>query len=144
LWCKIRQGYGWFSIGTGLKSHKIVGLRTGGRRAKSLKNRVESSKIELQFREVRLEGSSPRAAVLQEIIDTSNVRPRKHAVSGGFLCPKFCLACSVLIGGGLVIEAFYEAYRNTPDLCSAAKRRLMPMFKIDKAVDDGMSGAVWV
>ena len=46
--------------------------------------------------------------------------------------------------GGLVIEAFYEAYRNTPDLCSAAKRRLMPMFKIDKAVDDGMSGAVWV
>jgi len=23
------------------------------------------------------------------------------------------------------------------------KRRLMPMFKIDKTVDDGMSGAVW-
>ena len=99
-----------------------MGLRTGGRRAKSLKNCVESSKIELQFREVRLEGSSPRAAVLQEIIDTSNVRPRKHAASGGF----------------------YEAYRDTPALCSAAKRCLMPMFKIDKAVDDGMSGAVWV
>jgi len=44
-----------------------VGLRTGGRRAKGLKNRVKSSKIELRFREVRLEGSSPRAAVLQAL-----------------------------------------------------------------------------
>ena len=47
-------------------------------------------------------------------------------------------------GGWLVIGGFYEAYRNTPALCSAAKRRLMSMFKIDKAVDDGMSGTVWV
>lgn len=30
-----------------------MGLRTGGRRAKSLKNRVKSSKIELRFREIR-------------------------------------------------------------------------------------------
>jgi hypothetical protein len=57
-----------------------VGLRTGGRRAKSLKNRVESSKIELQFRGVRLEGSSPRAAVLPEII-THN---QKSLYSSGF------------------------------------------------------------
>ena len=79
-----------------------MGLRTGGRRAKCLKNRVESSKIELQFREVRLEGSSPRAAVLQEIIDTSKfTNPREHAAPGGFSCTKFCPECSVLMGVGL-------------------------------------------
>jgi len=44
-----------------------VGLRTGGRRAKGLKNRVKSSEIELRFREVRLEGSPPRAAVLEAL-----------------------------------------------------------------------------
>ena len=38
--------------------YKIVGLRTGGRRAKCLKNRVKSSKIELRFREVRSQSSS--------------------------------------------------------------------------------------
>lgn len=32
-----------------------MGLRTGGRRAKGLKNRVKSSKIELRFREVRIQ-----------------------------------------------------------------------------------------
>jgi hypothetical protein len=45
-----------------------VGLRTGGRRAKSLKNRVKSSKIELRFREVRSQSSSSRSAVQQAII----------------------------------------------------------------------------
>ena len=45
-----------------------MGLRTGGRRAKSLKNRVKSSKIELRFREVRSQGSSSRTSVQQEII----------------------------------------------------------------------------
>ena len=75
-----------------------MGLRTGGRRAKSLKNRVESSKIELQFREVRLEGSSPRAAVLQEIIDTSKcTTPPEAACFRGFLCLKICPDCSVLM-----------------------------------------------
>ena len=45
-----------------------MGLRTGGRRAKSLKNRVKSSKIELRFREVRSQGSSSRASVQQALI----------------------------------------------------------------------------
>ena len=121
-----------------------MGLRTGGRRAKSLKNRVESSKIELQFREVRLEGSSPRTAVLQEIIDTSKCTPPEACGFRGFFMPKILSGLLGFDGGWLVIGGFYEAYRDTPALCSAAKRCLMPMFKIDKAVDDGMSGAVWV
>ena len=45
-----------------------MGLRTGGRRAKGLKNRVISSKIELRFHEVRSQGSSSCSAVQQEII----------------------------------------------------------------------------
>ena len=49
-------------------SRKIVGLRTGGRRAKSLKNRVKSSKIELRFREVRSEGCTSCTSVLQALI----------------------------------------------------------------------------
>lgn len=45
-----------------------MGLRTGGRRAKGLKNRVISSKIELRFREVRSQSRTSRKPVLQEII----------------------------------------------------------------------------
>ena len=45
-----------------------MGLRTGGRRAKSLKNRVKSSKIELRFREVRPEGCTSCSPVLQALI----------------------------------------------------------------------------
>nr|WP_302648921.1 hypothetical protein [uncultured Dysosmobacter sp.] len=45
-----------------------MGLRTGGRRAKSLKNRVKSSKIELRFREIRSEGCPSRASVQQALI----------------------------------------------------------------------------
>ena len=45
-----------------------MGLRTGGRRAKCLKNRVKSSKIELRFREVRPQGCSSRSPVQQALI----------------------------------------------------------------------------
>ena len=45
-----------------------MGLRTGGRRAKGLKNRVISSKIELRFREVRPEGCTSCSPVLQALI----------------------------------------------------------------------------
>ena len=45
-----------------------MGLRTGGRRAKSLKNRVQSSKIELRFREVRSQSRTSCASVFKEII----------------------------------------------------------------------------
>ena len=45
-----------------------MGLRTGGRRAKSLKNRVKSSKIELRFREVRSEGCTSCSSVQQALI----------------------------------------------------------------------------
>ena len=45
-----------------------MGLRTGGRRAKSLKNRVKSSKIELRFREVRPEGCTSCTPVQQALI----------------------------------------------------------------------------
>ena len=45
-----------------------MGLRTGGRRAKSLKNRVKSSKIELRFREVRSEGCTSCTPVQQALI----------------------------------------------------------------------------
>ena len=45
-----------------------MGLRTGGRRAKSLKNRVISSKIELRFREVRSEGCTSCTPVQQALI----------------------------------------------------------------------------
>ena len=45
-----------------------MGLRTGGRRAKGLKNRVKSSKIELRFREVRSEGCTSCTPVLQALI----------------------------------------------------------------------------
>ena len=45
-----------------------MGLKTGGRRAKSLKNRVKSSKIELCFREVRSEGCTSCTAVQQALI----------------------------------------------------------------------------
>ena len=45
-----------------------MGLRTGGRRAKCLKNRVKSSKIELRFREVRSEGCTSCSPVLQALI----------------------------------------------------------------------------
>ena len=47
-----------------------MGLRTGGRRAKSLKNRVKSSKIELRFREVRSQIRSSRTTVQQALIQT--------------------------------------------------------------------------
>lgn len=50
-----------------------MGLRTGGRRAKSLKNRVKSSKIELRFREVRLKGSPSCSSVLQALILESDI-----------------------------------------------------------------------
>ena len=45
-----------------------MGLRTGGRRAKSLKNRVISSKIELRFREVWSEGCTSCTPVQQALI----------------------------------------------------------------------------
>ena len=45
-----------------------MGLRTGGRRAKSLKNRVKSSKIELRFREIRSEGCTSCTPVQQALI----------------------------------------------------------------------------
>ena len=45
-----------------------MGLRTGGRRAKGLKNRVKSSKIELRFREVRSEGCTSCTPVQQALI----------------------------------------------------------------------------
>ena len=45
-----------------------MGLRTGGRRAKGLKNRVKSSKIELRFREIRSQSSSSRTTVQQTLI----------------------------------------------------------------------------
>ena len=45
-----------------------MGLRTGGRRAKCLKNRVKSSKIELRFREVRSEGCTSCSPVQQALI----------------------------------------------------------------------------
>ena len=63
-----------------------MGLRTGGRRAKSLKNRVKSSKIELRFREIRPQSRSSRSAVQQAIIfamamshATSNIKSFVHA-----------------------------------------------------------------
>lgn len=65
-----------------------MGLRTGGRRAKSLKNRVKSSKIELRFREVRSEGRPPRSPVLQEI----SFRLARTPSPGGFL-RGFSVAC---------------------------------------------------
>ena len=45
-----------------------MGLRTGGRRAKGLKNRVKSSEIELRFREVRSEGCTSCTPVQQALI----------------------------------------------------------------------------
>ena len=45
-----------------------MGLRTGGRRAKCLKNRVKSSKIELRFREIRSEGCTSCTPVQQALI----------------------------------------------------------------------------
>ena len=56
-----------------------MGLRTGGRRAKSLKNRVKSSKIELRFREVRFKGSSSCSSVLKEIINSFLQKNYKNA-----------------------------------------------------------------
>ena len=67
-----------------------MGLRTGGRRAKSLKNRVKSSKIELRFREVRSEGRPPGSSVQQALIRRDFTtkkaqKPRKIKVFRGFL-----------------------------------------------------------
>lgn len=58
-----------------------MGLRTGGRRAKSLKNRVKSSKIELRFREVRSKSRSSCSTVLKKISFLSN-KSHNHADCG--------------------------------------------------------------
>ena len=74
-----------------------MGLRTGGRRAKSLKNRVKSSKIELRFREIRPQSRSSRSPVQQALILFPQYRERRpsgrrflFAMAGagrsGFLC----------------------------------------------------------
>ena len=68
-----------------------MGLRTGGRRTKSLKNRVKSSKIELRFREVRPQSRPSCTAVLQALIGRKFTtqkleNPGKSAFSGAFLC----------------------------------------------------------
>jgi len=71
-----------------------VGLRTGGRRAKSLKNRVKSSKIKLRFREVWSQSRSSRSTVLQEIISLSGfISAKKPSLWEGFLYIRgFCAA----------------------------------------------------
>jgi len=70
-----------------------VGLRTGGQRAKGLKNRVKSSKIELRFREVRLESSPSRSAVQQEINFIQKLQiPGNSRFPGIFLFPKVTIA----------------------------------------------------
>ena len=69
-----------------------MGLRTGGRRAKSLKNRVKSSKIEIRFRKVRSEGCSSRTSVQQEIIKKFiriSEKPLKPSVLGAFFMFKY-------------------------------------------------------
>ena len=67
-----------------------MGLRTGGRRAKGLKNRVKSSKIELRFREIRSQSSSSRSAVQQAIIqpniEKEQQTPKIQYFRGFFLC----------------------------------------------------------
>ena len=59
-----------------------MGLRTGGRRAKGLKNRVKSSEIELRFREVRSQSSSSRTSVLKEIIFSKREYQEKPDLQG--------------------------------------------------------------
>ena len=72
-----------------------MGLRTGGRRAKSLKNRVKSSKIELRFREVRSEGCSSRTSVQQALIYRKDMLSNGSASAEPFLfiCSKTLLNC---------------------------------------------------
>ena len=65
-----------------------MGLRTGGRRAKSLKNRVKSSKIELRFREVRSEGCTSCTPVLQALIIF-----QMHFYGSASAEPFFCCLC---------------------------------------------------
>ena len=64
-----------------------MGLRTGGRRAKSLKNRVKSSKIELRFREVRSEGCTSCSPVLQALILSQYALLRLCFGRAVFCCP---------------------------------------------------------
>ena len=66
-----------------------MGLRTGGRRAKSLKNRVKSSKIELRFREIRSEGCPSRTSVQQALI-----LPERYAFNGSASAEPFLFTCS--------------------------------------------------
>lgn len=64
-----------------------MGLRTGGQRAKSLKNRVKSSKIELRFREVRPEGCTSCTPVLQALIISQYATLRLCFGRAVFYCP---------------------------------------------------------
>lgn len=59
-----------------------MGLRTGGRRAKSLKNRVKSSKIELRFREVRtktyIKEIQDKSKEYNELLDKYNALEKNY------------------------------------------------------------------
>ena len=101
-----------------------MGLRTGGRRAKSLKNRVKSSKIELRFREVRSEGCTSCTPVLQALICfrcifTALLRQSR------FLLPAFPenWGARLRISGGCPARGEPEALI---DLCSSIACRAQP------------------
>ena len=101
-----------------------MGLRTGGRRAKSLKNRVKSSKIELRFREIRPEGCTSCTPVLQALIYfrcifTALLRQSR------FLLPAFPenWGARLRISGGCPARGEPEALI---DLCSSIACRAQP------------------
>ena len=101
-----------------------MGLRTGGRRAKGLKNRVISSEIELRFREVRSEGCTSCTPVLQALIYfrcifTALLRQSR------FLLPAFPdnWGARLRISGGCPARGEPEALI---DLCSSIACRAQP------------------
>ena len=101
-----------------------MGLRTGGRRAKSLKNRVKSSKIELRFREVRSEGCTSRTPVLQALIYLSMQLYGSASAEPFFvaLFPENWVA-RLRISGGCPVRGELEALIN---LCSSIACRAQP------------------
>ena len=101
-----------------------MGLRTGGRRAKSLKNRVKSSKIELRFREVRSEGCTSCSPVLQALI-IFQVQLYGSASAEPFFAAPFPenRGARLRISGGCPARGEPEALI---DLCSSIACRAQP------------------
>ena len=91
-----------------------MGLRTGGRRAKSLKNRVKSSKIELRFREIRSQSRSSCFPVLKEITSYLTEQIQKPRFFGAFL----------LLTGALFFDIILmQGYALTKQILQKKRRR---------------------